>query len=51
MVLHLSVDKPTHTDFTPRITVFGVGGAGGNAARLFRHPVPTGSTWPALERQ
>ena len=24
MVLHLSVDKPTHTDFTPRITVFGL---------------------------
>ncbi|GAN79189.1 cell division protein FtsZ [Acidocella aminolytica] len=31
MVLHLSVDKPTHTDFTPRITVFGVGGGGCNA--------------------
>jgi cell division protein FtsZ len=31
MVLHLSIDKPTHTDFTPRITVFGVGGGGCNA--------------------
>ena len=31
MVLHLSVDKPAHTDFTPRITVFGVGGGGCNA--------------------
>ncbi len=31
MVLHLNVEKPTHTDFTPRITVFGVGGGGCNA--------------------
>jgi cell division protein FtsZ len=31
MVLHLSVEKTQHTDFTPRITVIGVGGGGCNA--------------------
>ncbi|WP_298283912.1 cell division protein FtsZ [Acidocella sp.] len=31
MTLNLMIDKPTHTDFTPRITVFGVGGGGCNA--------------------
>jgi cell division protein FtsZ len=31
MVLHLSIEKTRHTDFTPRITVFGVGGGGCNA--------------------
>jgi cell division protein FtsZ len=31
MVLHLSIEKMRHTDFTPRITVFGVGGGGCNA--------------------
>jgi len=31
MVLHLSIDTPMHTDFRPRITVFGVGGGGCNA--------------------
>ncbi len=31
MTLHLTVPKQTHTDFTPRITVIGVGGGGTNA--------------------
>src|SRR5579875_4184381 len=31
MVLHLTVAKQTHTDFSPRITVIGVGGGGTNA--------------------
>ncbi len=31
MTLNLTIEKPTHTDFTPRITVFGVGGGGCNA--------------------
>jgi cell division protein FtsZ len=29
--LNLTVVQPTHTDFTPRIAVFGVGGGGANA--------------------
>ena len=31
MTLNLTIEKPLHTDFTPRITVFGVGGGGCNA--------------------
>jgi cell division protein FtsZ len=31
MTLNLTVVQPTHTDFTPRITVIGVGGGGTNA--------------------
>jgi cell division protein FtsZ len=31
MTLHLTVPKQSHTDFTPRITVIGVGGGGTNA--------------------
>ncbi len=31
MVLNITVQKPAHTDFTPRITVIGVGGGGTNA--------------------
>ena len=31
MTLNLSVPQTTHTDFTPRITVIGVGGGGTNA--------------------
>jgi cell division protein FtsZ len=31
MVLHLSIPQTTHTDFTPHITVIGVGGGGTNA--------------------
>jgi cell division protein FtsZ len=31
MTLHLTVPVHTHTDFTPRITVIGVGGGGTNA--------------------
>ncbi len=31
MVLHITVPKQSHTDFTPRITVIGVGGGGTNA--------------------
>lgn len=31
MTLNLTIPKITHTDFTPRITVFGVGGGGTNA--------------------
>jgi cell division protein FtsZ len=31
MTLNLTIEKPVHTDFTPRITVFGVGGGGCNA--------------------
>jgi cell division protein FtsZ len=31
MTLHLTIPQMTHTDFTPRITVVGVGGGGTNA--------------------
>ena len=31
MVLHITVPKQSHTDFTPKITVIGVGGGGTNA--------------------
>jgi cell division protein FtsZ len=31
MTLHLSLQKPSHTEFAPRITVIGVGGGGTNA--------------------
>jgi cell division protein FtsZ len=31
MTLHLTIPKTMHTDFTPRITVIGVGGGGTNA--------------------
>jgi cell division protein FtsZ len=31
MTLNLTIQKTSHTDFTPRITVFGVGGGGCNA--------------------
>jgi cell division protein FtsZ len=31
MTLNLTIPKPSHTDFTPRITVIGVGGGGTNA--------------------
>jgi cell division protein FtsZ len=31
MTLNLTIQKSTHTDFTPRITVIGVGGGGTNA--------------------
>jgi cell division protein FtsZ len=31
MTLHLMIERTTHTDFTPRITVIGVGGGGTNA--------------------
>jgi cell division protein FtsZ len=31
MTLNLTIQKTTHTDFTPRITVIGVGGGGTNA--------------------
>ena len=31
MTLHLSIPQTVHTDFTPRITVIGVGGGGTNA--------------------
>ena len=31
MTLHLTIPQQTHTDFTPRITVIGVGGGGTNA--------------------
>ena len=31
MTLNLTVPEQTHTDFTPRITVIGVGGGGTNA--------------------
>jgi cell division protein FtsZ len=31
MVLQLIVEKPSHTEFAPRITVIGVGGGGSNA--------------------
>jgi cell division protein FtsZ len=31
MTLHLTIPQQMHTDFTPRITVIGVGGGGTNA--------------------
>ena len=31
MTLNLTIPQQTHTDFTPRITVIGVGGGGTNA--------------------
>ncbi|MDE8343719.1 MAG: cell division protein FtsZ, partial [Acidocella sp.] len=31
MTLNLTIQKTAHTDFTPRITVIGVGGGGTNA--------------------
>jgi len=31
MTLNLTIPQPTYADFTPRITVFGVGGGGTNA--------------------
>src|ERR1700742_4352001 len=31
MTLNLTIQKTSHTDFTPRITVIGVGGGGCNA--------------------